>query len=118
DPDIVSAAAAKSGLANDVLIMVGDTPYDVEAAARAGIRAVALCSGGWSEQDLAGAVAVYKDAADLWLKYDESPFGKARPDASERSQRSAEKKRARSRGGVRRLAGPSCEERGLHRASG
>ena len=93
DPDIVVAAARKTGLASDVLVMVGDTPYDVQAAARAGIRAVAVRSGGWSETELAGAVAVYADVAELLRLYDASPFGRARPDASARAMRTFEHRR-------------------------
>jgi len=33
-----------------------------------------LCSGGWAANDLAGAVAVYRDAADLLARFDSSPF--------------------------------------------
>jgi HAD superfamily hydrolase (TIGR01509 family) len=87
DPDIVVAAMRRTGLEPEVLVMLGDTPYDVEAAARAGIRAVAVRCGGWSDLDLAGAVAVYADPADLFGRYDASPFGRARPDASERTLR-------------------------------
>lgn len=47
-------------------MMIGDTPYDVEAAARAGIDTIALrCGGHWSRGDLAGAIAVFDDPADL-----------------------------------------------------
>jgi phosphoglycolate phosphatase-like HAD superfamily hydrolase len=51
--------------------MVGDTPYDVEAATRAGIRTVGVRSGGWGNADLAGAIAVYDDPADLLAHLDE-----------------------------------------------
>jgi HAD superfamily hydrolase (TIGR01509 family) len=89
DPDIVVAAARKAALPPELLVMLGDTPYDVEAAARAGIRAVGLRCGGWSDADLGGAVAVYDDPADLLARYDASPFGRARLDASARTRRHA-----------------------------
>jgi phosphoglycolate phosphatase-like HAD superfamily hydrolase len=55
--------------------MIGDTPYDIQAAARAGMPAIALrCGGGWSEQDLAEEVGVYDDPLDLLLHYDDSPL--------------------------------------------
>jgi phosphoglycolate phosphatase-like HAD superfamily hydrolase len=38
--------------------MIGDTPYDVEAALRAGIQIIALTCGGWKADDLKGAVSV------------------------------------------------------------
>jgi HAD superfamily hydrolase (TIGR01509 family) len=73
-PDIFEAALA--GL-DDVLpsqaIVVGDTPYDVTAAARAGMKTVAVLSGGFTEETLlqAGAVAVFLDVTDLLERCDE-----------------------------------------------
>jgi HAD superfamily hydrolase (TIGR01509 family) len=60
DPDIVQAAVERSGLPPEELLMLGDTPYDVEAARRARVDAVALRSGGWPDADLDGAAAVYR----------------------------------------------------------
>ena len=74
DPDIVQAALDELGLPRDEVLMIGDTPYDVEAAARAGIKALAFRSGGWDDEGLRGAAAVYDSAADLLAKYDSSPF--------------------------------------------
>lgn len=76
DPDIVKAALAASGLTPAEVLMLGDTPYDVEAAGRAGIRTIALRCGGWREEDLAGAgaLAVYDDPADLLARYEASPL--------------------------------------------
>ena len=53
------------------VIIVGDTPYDAEAAAKAGIRCIGLRSGGWSTEELhkAGCVAVYQDPAELLDQY-------------------------------------------------
>ncbi len=76
DPDIVHAALADLGLPRDEVIMIGDTPYDVEAAARAGIKTIALRSGGWSDEEFRSAVAIYDDAADLLARYDSSPLAK------------------------------------------
>ena len=76
-PDIVQAALKKAGLRPEEAIMLGDTPYDLEAAARAGVRSVALESGGWGIADLTNAQAVYKDAADLLAHFDHSPFARA-----------------------------------------
>ena len=45
--------------------MVGDTPYDAEAAQRAGLAFVGVRCGGWSDADLHPAIGVYRDAADL-----------------------------------------------------
>jgi HAD superfamily hydrolase (TIGR01509 family) len=89
DPDIVVHAARKTGLAPRLLVMLGDAPYDVEAAARSGIRAVALRCGGWDDGALGGAVAIYDDPRDLLRRYEQSPFGAARLDASARTLRRA-----------------------------
>jgi phosphoglycolate phosphatase-like HAD superfamily hydrolase len=53
--------------------MIGDTPYDVEAAARAGVRAIAFRCGGWKDSDLKPAVALYDGPWDLLARLDESP---------------------------------------------
>ena len=45
--------------------MIGDTPYDVEAALRTGIEIIGLRSGGWSDRELTGAIAVYAVAAEV-----------------------------------------------------
>jgi len=74
DPDIVAAALERANCPPDQTIMVGDTPYDVEAARRTGIEIIGLRSGGWSDAELHGAIAVYQDPADLVDHYDLSPF--------------------------------------------
>jgi phosphoglycolate phosphatase-like HAD superfamily hydrolase len=74
-PDILRAALAKIGLPPAEVVLLGDTPYDVEAARRAGVAVVALRCGGWGDKDLTGAVAVYDDPADLLANFDSSPFG-------------------------------------------
>ena len=76
-PDIFQAAlAGLKGVAPAEAVVVGDTPYDVVAAAKAGMRAVGLLSGGFAADALrgAGAVAVYRDLSDLLDNYDESPL--------------------------------------------
>jgi phosphoglycolate phosphatase-like HAD superfamily hydrolase len=75
DPDIVVAALKRAKVDRERAIMIGDTPYDIAAAKGAGIRVVALASGGWTAPALSGALAVYRDPADLLAHYDESPFG-------------------------------------------
>ncbi len=75
DPDIVRAALAKAGCLPREAVMLGDTPYDVEAASRAGVRVVALRCGGWGDEALRGALARYDDPADLLARYESSPFG-------------------------------------------
>ncbi len=75
DPDILQAALKRAQLAPADACMLGDTPYDVEAAQRAGVPIVALRCGGWGDADLAGAIAVYENPAALLIEYDDSPFG-------------------------------------------
>jgi HAD superfamily hydrolase (TIGR01549 family) len=72
DPDIVRAAIKKSGLGNDELLMIGDTPYDVEAALRAHVPVIAFRSGGWLDSELAGSSAIYDGPADLLANYESS----------------------------------------------
>jgi phosphoglycolate phosphatase-like HAD superfamily hydrolase len=74
DPDIVKAALQELGCASSEAIMVGDTPYDVEAARRAGLDCIGLRCGGWSDRDLAGAVAVYDGPRDLLRRIVGSPI--------------------------------------------
>ena len=71
-PDIIQAALKKSGLAADSVVMLGDTPYDVEAARKAGVGIIGVRCGGWTAPDLKGALAVYDDPADLLAHYAES----------------------------------------------
>ncbi len=76
DPDIVEAALEQGGFPADQTVMLGDTPYDVEAATRAGVRIVAVRCGGWGDAELEGAIAVYDHPADLLEHFDESPVGR------------------------------------------
>jgi HAD superfamily hydrolase (TIGR01509 family) len=78
DPDIVVAAVERVRTERARIIMLGDTPYDVEAANRAGIRIVALECGGWNHEALRGAAAIYASPADLLERYKESPFAELR----------------------------------------
>ena len=66
-PDIFVAALKKLGLPAGDVVAVGDTPYDAEAAVRAGITPVGVLCGGFAAEDLqkAGCVALFRDPADL-----------------------------------------------------
>jgi HAD superfamily hydrolase (TIGR01509 family) len=70
DPDIVQAAIEESALDPGELLMIGDTPYDIEAAARAKVRTIGFRSGGWTDKDLKGAIEIYDGPADLLANYD------------------------------------------------
>lgn len=77
DPDIVAAALRALDLPAHRVVMVGDTPYDIQSAAQLGIPTIALRSGGYGTQQLAGAVAVYDDVAQLLAHLRESPLARA-----------------------------------------
>lgn len=72
DPDVVQQAMARAGLPASSLVMLGDTPYDVEAALRAGVHALAVRCGGWSDRALRGASAIYDSPADLLARFEGS----------------------------------------------
>lgn len=67
--------------------MIGDTPYDVEAATKAGVVVVALRCGGWEDDALSGAAAIYDDPRDLLAHLGSSPFESARTAATARPDR-------------------------------
>ena len=78
-PDMFATALAKlSRIDAKEAVVVGDTPYDIEAAGKCGIAAVALRSGKFPDEVLraAGAVAIYDDAAALLAGYADSPLGR------------------------------------------
>lgn len=76
-PDIFQAAFSKLGLASpSEAMVVGDTPYDAEAARQAGLATVGVLCGGFAQEALgaAGCVAVYRDPQHLAEAYDTSPL--------------------------------------------
>jgi phosphoglycolate phosphatase-like HAD superfamily hydrolase len=81
DSDVVTAALDRARLRAGDVVMIGDTPYDVEAARRSGIPIIALRCGGWGDRELAGATAIYNDPASLLEAYGRSPLGAAQPPA-------------------------------------
>lgn len=67
-PDLVTAAVKKLKMSPAQLVMIGDTPYDVEAARDGGVITLGVIGDGFNgEQTLraAGARAVYRDPADI-----------------------------------------------------
>jgi len=75
-PDVVRAAMEEARA--DEAVMLGDSRWDIEAAASAGVRTVAVITGGWSEQELRdhGADAVYDSLLHLRERLDETPFAR------------------------------------------
>jgi HAD superfamily hydrolase (TIGR01509 family) len=74
DPDLVHAGLEKAGQKDAVLI--GDSPWDCIAAKKAGVKTVAVLTGGFSRQELeeAGAVAVFESLEELIENLDETPL--------------------------------------------
>jgi HAD superfamily hydrolase (TIGR01509 family) len=77
EPDIFEAVLRRLGLRPDEAIAVGDTPYDAEAAGRAGLKTIGVLSGGFAEDALrqAGCIAIYRDPADMLANYSRLPLG-------------------------------------------
>lgn len=83
-PDIFEAALnILEGIPPDAVLVVGDSPYDVQAAAKAGLKTIGLLCGGFTEGELRkeGAIAIYRDPADLLQEYDRSPIATGSTDA-------------------------------------
>jgi HAD superfamily hydrolase (TIGR01549 family) len=76
DPDIMHAVLERSHLVPHALVMIGDTLYDIEAAEKEAIDTIAFRCGGWSDNDLKNAIAIYDGPADLLTHYDSSPLCK------------------------------------------
>ena len=77
-PDIFAVALDHLGLDPEQTMVVGDTRWDIEAAAKIGIDVVTVLTGGWTRRDLtdAGAVAVYEDVAELLAGLGDSPLAR------------------------------------------
>jgi len=73
DPDLFLAALEKLEVSPAEAFVVGDTPYDVQAASKAGMPTVAVLSGGLTQATLeaAGAFMVMKDVGELAERFDE-----------------------------------------------
>lgn len=80
EPDVVRAALRKLDVNADRVILIGDTPYDVEAGRRAGVAVIALRCGGWDDEALDGAIEVFDDPEDLLKNWMQTPFRKSLAD--------------------------------------
>jgi phosphoglycolate phosphatase-like HAD superfamily hydrolase len=76
NPDIFRAVLEKLGLSPKDVVVVGDTQYDIEAAAAAGMGTIGVLCGGFPADVLrqAGAIAIYRDPSHLLAEYDSSPL--------------------------------------------
>jgi HAD superfamily hydrolase (TIGR01509 family) len=74
-PDIFQAALKQLGDPKpEECVVIGDTPYDIEAARKAGMGTIAVRCGGFPEDSLSDAIAIYDGPADLLAKLDASPL--------------------------------------------
>lgn len=75
-PDVFQAALEKCAISPDEALVIGDTPYDAEAASRAHIATVGLLCGGFALEDLraAGCIACFEGPAHLLANYEKSPL--------------------------------------------
>jgi HAD superfamily hydrolase (TIGR01509 family) len=79
NPDIFEVALGRlRGIDRAEIVVVGDTPYDAEAAGKAGLRTIGVTAGGWAPEKLraAGCEAVYHDPAELLREYERTPLAK------------------------------------------
>jgi HAD superfamily hydrolase (TIGR01549 family) len=68
--DIFAAALDKAQPLNGgIALVVGDTPYDIEAAAKIGLPTVAVLCGGFDEEELKAAAAIFECPVDLNRSY-------------------------------------------------
>ena len=73
-PDIFQATLKRLGLKPEECLALGDTPYDAEAAGKAGLWTIGVTTGGWTKEELlaAGCVEVYEDVGELLDRFQES----------------------------------------------
>ncbi|HUA11819.1 MAG TPA: HAD family hydrolase [Solirubrobacteraceae bacterium] len=67
EPDLVNAALQRADAEPEAAAMIGDSPWDAQAAQRADVRTLAVMTGGFSREELcqAGAVEVYESLPEL-----------------------------------------------------
>lgn len=74
-PDIFSVVLDKlPGVTPAEAMVIGDTPFDIESASKAGVATIAVRSGGFDDAALKGAAAIYDDIADLLARWRDSPL--------------------------------------------
>ncbi|MCE4547727.1 MULTISPECIES: HAD family hydrolase [unclassified Caballeronia] len=75
-PDVFEVALQKLAVPPDAAIVIGDSPYDAQAAGKAGVRTIGLLSGAFPEQLLrdAGCIAIYPGPAGLLANLASSPL--------------------------------------------
>jgi HAD superfamily hydrolase (TIGR01509 family) len=76
EPDLVNVALQRSGTSPEDAVMIGDSTWDVVAASRAGVKTLAVMTGGFCEDELteAGATEVFESVAALSAELDGTPL--------------------------------------------
>ena len=75
DPAAIEVALSRVDAERSRVVLIGDTPYDVEAGRAAGIDVIGFTTGGYSAEDLAGTIGIYRGPADLLAQWVSSPLG-------------------------------------------
>jgi HAD superfamily hydrolase (TIGR01509 family) len=80
EPDIVTVALDRAGVQASRAVFVGDSVWDAQAAARAGVISIGVRSGGVSGEELqrAGATMVFDNPQDLCEHVETSAIGQLR----------------------------------------
>ena len=75
-PDLVHAALGKVDGRPDEAVLIGDTPWDVKAAAQAEVPTIAVLTGGFAIKELteSGAAAVFETVEELMDQLDQTPL--------------------------------------------
>jgi phosphoglycolate phosphatase-like HAD superfamily hydrolase len=93
----VEVALQQLGLGPREVLLIADSPHDIEAAACVGVSTIALRCGGYAERELEGALVIYDHPAALLAKLDESPIVLGVDDAAPPRMTSVTRLRARER---------------------
>ncbi|SEM70143.1 membrane protein [Sphingomonas gellani] len=77
-PDIFATARDKADVDPAEVVVIGDAPYDMQAAAKCGMHRVGVRSGGFDDAVLteAGAQLLYDDVAAILRDFDASPLSR------------------------------------------
>jgi HAD superfamily hydrolase (TIGR01509 family) len=68
DPDLICTAIKKMKLDPAEVLMVGDTPYDIRAANKAGVKTIAFRCGGWNDHALKNAEVLFDGPWEMLMQ--------------------------------------------------
>lgn len=72
--DIIQKALSQVNVSASDAVMIGDTPYDIEASHRARVQVIAFTCGGWSPSQLTPAQQVLANPEELYRLLTRSPL--------------------------------------------